>query len=207
MEKNRSKVTDMVEIALFAAIIILLSATPIGYIPLGTINATTVHIPVILAGAVLGPKKGAITGFVFGLTSFVTNSFIKPGASSFLFSPLIPGGNFLSLVICFVPRILIGVVAYYVFTFMLKLVKNRTASLAIAGVAGSMTNTILVMGMAYLFFAEKYAVAVNKGVNEILGFIMGIICVNGVLEAICAGVLTVAIGSVLLVVQKKRINA
>lgn len=207
MEKNRTKVTDMVEIALFAAIIVLLSATPIGYIPLGAINATTIHIPVILAGVVLGCKKGAITGFIFGLTSFVNSSFIKPSVASFLFTPLMPGGNGYSLVICFIPRILIGVVACLVFKLLVKLVKNKCVSLAVAGVAGSMTNTILVMGMAYFFFSEKYAKALEIPVQEVLGYIVSVICINGVLEAICAGILTAAIGSVLLVIQKRRINA
>lgn len=206
MEKNRTKVTDMVEIALFAAIIILLSATPIGYIPLGAINATTIHIPVILAGVVLGCKKGAVTGFIFGLTSFVNASFIKPVASSFLFTPLMPGGNGFSLIICFVPRILIGVVACLVFKLLIKTVKNKYVSLAVAGVAGSMTNTILVMSMAYLFFSEKYAEVLEIPVHTVLNYIIGVICINGVLEAICAGILTVAVGSVLLVVQKQRKN-
>ena len=47
---------------------------PLGYIPLGVITPTTVHIPVIIAGIILGWKKGAFAGFVFGLTSFLKAS-------------------------------------------------------------------------------------------------------------------------------------
>ena len=83
------------------------------------------HIPVIIAGIILGWKKGAFAGFVFGLTSFLKASFIAPNITSFLFSPLYPGGNFWSLVICFVPRILVGVIAYFVFTGLMKVIKNR----------------------------------------------------------------------------------
>lgn len=70
MEKQGVKTRDLVEMALFAAIIVILAFTPLGYIPLGVITPTTVHIPVIIAGIILGWKKGAFAGFVFGLTSF-----------------------------------------------------------------------------------------------------------------------------------------
>jgi uncharacterized membrane protein len=44
--------------AMFLAIMILLAVTPLGFIPIGPINATTMHIPVIIASIVLGPKIG-----------------------------------------------------------------------------------------------------------------------------------------------------
>ncbi len=206
MEKQQTvNVKDMVEIALFAAIMLVLSFTPLGYIPITpTINATTMHIPVILAGVVLGGKKGGILGFIFGLTSFFKAT-MTPNLTAFLFSPLAPGGNVLSLVICFVPRILIGVVAALVFNALLKLIKNETAALAVAGVCGSLTNTILVMGMAYLFFAESFANAVGQEVTAVLGYIIGSVVIgNGVPEAIVAGIITAGVGKALLVVNRKR---
>lgn len=207
MEKQQTvKVRDMVEIALFTAIIVLLASTPLGYIPVTpAINATTMHIPVIIAGVVLGWKKGAITGFLFGLTSFLRASFFAPSATSFLFTPLVPGGNFWSLVICFIPRILIGVVAAFVFKGLFKLIKNETISLAIAGLCGSLTNTILVMGMAYIFFAKQFAEACGKEVGEILNYIItGVILTNGVPEAIVSCIITVGVGKALLVIIRKR---
>ena len=205
MEKQQTvNVKDMVEIALFAAIMLILAFTPLGYIPLTpAVNATTMHIPVILAGILLGKKKGAIMGFLFGLTSLYKATF-TPILTSFLFSPF-QGGNLLSLVICFVPRILIGVVAAASFGFLFKLVKNETFALAAAGVLGSLTNTILVMGMAYLFFAEQYANAIGQDAGKLLGFIIsGVIIVNGIPEAIVAGIISAGVGKALLVVNRKR---
>lgn len=201
---GRFKTVDLVEAALFTAIIIILAYTPLGYIPLGAVNATTIHIPVILAGVVMGWKKGGFLGFVFGLTSFLNASFFKPNITSFLFTPLYPGGNFWSLVICFVPRILIGIVAFVVFRAAFKLLHNETVALALAGVLGSLTNTVLVMGGAYVFFAQPYAEAINKSANEVLAAILAIVIGNGVPEAICAGVLTVGIGKALLVYKRRR---
>ena len=45
--------------AMFLAIMIILAVTPLGFIPIGPINATTMHIPVIIASIVLGPRIGA----------------------------------------------------------------------------------------------------------------------------------------------------
>ena len=77
--KNRTK--ELTETALFVAVIIVMSAVPfLGYIPLGPINATTLHIPVIIGAILFGWKRGALLGGVFGLTSLVKNT-ISPNAS------------------------------------------------------------------------------------------------------------------------------
>ena len=85
----KSKKTQyMTSMALFLAIEIILVVTPLGYIPIGPLNATTMHIPVIIAGIVLGKKAGAELGFVFGLTSLIKAT-IQPGITSFCFSALL----------------------------------------------------------------------------------------------------------------------
>ena len=48
MNRQTAKYRDFVLLALFAAIILLLAFTPIGYIQLPIIKATIVHVPVIL---------------------------------------------------------------------------------------------------------------------------------------------------------------
>lgn len=45
---RNNKTAELVLTALFAAIIIIMAFTPLGYIPLVVINATIIHIPVIL---------------------------------------------------------------------------------------------------------------------------------------------------------------
>lgn len=218
-KKQKFTVRDMVEIALFMAIIALLAFSPLGYIRTPLISGTTMHIPVILAGILFGSKKGAITGFMFGVTSFLNATFFNPNMTSFLFTPFMhivetdngaiqdAGGNFASLIICFVPRILIGVTAALSFRFIKKVSKNETVSLGVAAVIGSMTNTILVMGMAYIFFAERLAQAWGQEVSGIFVYILGAVIVgNGVPEAILAAILTIAIGKALLVVNKNRVN-
>ncbi len=127
---KNEKTYELVLTALFTAIIVIMAFTPLGYIPLVVINATIIHIPVILGALFLGPKKGAFLGFVFGLTSFINNTFKAATASAFVFSPVIAynvvgvSGIFKSLYICFVPRILVGVIPYFVYLLIRRILKD-----------------------------------------------------------------------------------
>ena len=166
---------------------------------------------VILGAIILGPKKGAILGVLFGLTSFISNTFM-PTALSFAFSPAIPlpgtpNGSIWSLFICFVPRILVGVFAYYVFALCQKLMKKSTKgeflSLALGALVGSFTNTILVMGSIFVIFKDAYAAIKGIPADAVMGAILAVVGANGVPEAVAAIVLTVAIGKALLGLQRK----
>ncbi len=187
----------MVQIALLAAIMLVMSVTPLGYIPLPFMKATIMHIPVIVGACLLGPKIGAGLGALFGLTSIVINT-VTPNITSFVFTPFYSfndqfSGGFASIIVAMVPRILIGVIAGYVFILFKKITKNDTISLMLAGVAGAMTNTIGVMGLIYILFGEQYAIAGGKDPQLLLGVILGVIGTNGVVEAIIAAILTAAV--------------
>lgn len=207
---NISKVRGMIQVALFGAIIVIMAFTPfLGYIPLGFTRATIIHIPVIIGSLLLGPKKGAILGGVFGLTSLINNT-INPTVTSFVFTPFYNfgevSGGVGSLIICLVPRILVGVVPYYVYKLAKKIrVKEGVSPLGLifAGVSGALTNTLLVMNLIFVFFRDAYAEANGVAVKAVYGFILSIIGINGVPEAIVAGVLTFFIGRILM---KKNIR-
>lgn len=203
------KVMDMSLAGIFTAIIITMSVVPfLGYIPLGFMNATIIHVPVIIGALLLGPRYGAFLGLVFGVTSLVKAT-LTPTVTSFVFSPFVTiggySGNMWSVVIAIVPRVLIGVVAYYVYILIMKLAHgikgSQTAALWIAGIAGSMTNTLLVMNGIYIFFGESYAAASSQIVERIYDVILGIILGFGIPEAIVAGILTAAIVKVLLKIK------
>ena len=211
---------DMVLTAIFAAIIMIMTFVPqLGYINLPLIKATLLHVPVILGSILLGWKRGAFLGFIFGFTSLIVNTF-SPSALSFAFSPFYElggiGGNGFSLIICFVPRILVGIVPYFVYTGLVHLIKNvakqksgagfhigETAALAVAGVAGALVNTLLVMHMIYLFFRPEFAAIKGVSPSAVYGLVLGVIATNGVMEAIVGGVLAASVGKVLLAVKRR----
>ena len=128
---RNTKTAELVLTALFAAIIIIMAFTPLGYIPLVVINATIIHIPVILGALFCGPKKGGFLGFIFGLTSFIKNTVMPSSLSAFVFSPVLAAsmvgtsGIFKSAFICFVPRILVGILPYYVYLGVRKAVTSE----------------------------------------------------------------------------------
>lgn len=207
MNQASKKTQDMVKLALFAGIVVVLAMTPLGFIPLGIIRPTTVHIPVILGSILLGWKSGAVLGGVFGLTSLVINT-LTPTVTSFVFSPFYSlgdvHGNFWSLFICFVPRILTGVVPYFVYKGLKKLIHNDVASLGVASFLGSMTNTLLVMNFIYVFFADNWGNAKGVAPDLVYKTILGIIATSGIPEAITAAVITIAVGKVLLKFMKHQ---
>lgn len=208
--KTDQKVMNMSLAGIFTAIIIAMSVVPfLGYIPLGFMNATIIHVPVIIGAIWLGPVYGAFFGFVFGMTSLIKAT-LTPTVTSFVFSPFVTiggnSGNLWSVVIAIVPRIMIGVVAYYVYELLSKIIKSgkgRTITLWIAGIAGSMTNTLLVMNGIYLFFGKSYVEASSGVVEHIYQFILGIILSSGVPEAIVAGIITTAVVNVLFKIGKR----
>ncbi|PWM43236.1 MAG: ECF transporter S component [Clostridiales bacterium] len=203
--KSKSFYYTLVITAIFIAIILILAFTPIGFIQLGFIKATIIHIPVIIGSILLGPKIGAGLGALFGLTSLISNT-ISPAVLSFVFSPLIPvpgtdSGSWLSLIICFIPRILVGIVPYYVYKLLLKISKNKLrldwVFLSVSGIVGSMVNTLLVMNLIFFLFHDSYAYVKSITVDMVYGAVMTVVAVNGIPEAIVAGIITAAMGKVL----------
>lgn len=206
MNNQQEKTKDLVQLSLFSGIIIVMAFTPfLGYIPLGFTRATIIHIPVIIASILYGPKKGAILGLVFGLTSLLNNT-INPTISSFVFTPFYSvgeiQGGFASLVICLIPRILVGVTPFYTFNIIEKILKNhnrkRFYSLLFSGIIGSLTNTLLVMHLIFFFYKDAYALANGLSPDAVYIFIIGIIAMNGVPESIIASIVTLGLGKVLM---------
>ena len=68
-------------------------------------------------------------------------------------------GNLGSLVICLVPRILIGVVAYYVYRLFMRTLKNRRnkqgTALFCGRRSGSLTKPLLVMEPDLFLFGDQ----------------------------------------------------
>ena len=186
----------MILIAMLISIQIVLTLTPFGFVMIGPTRLTTLHIPTILAGTLLGVKAGAITGLSFGILSVIMNT-VNPTLTSFVFSPFTPSvdgyqGNIGSLFIALVPRILLGVFAALIFEYVKKLNMKFLAS-TVAAVLATVIHTIMVLGLIYLIFSQDYASALGMSPSAVLTFLAGIIATNGVFEALLAGFLITAL--------------
>ena len=196
---NKKKTKNLVLLSLFIAIEVVMSNVPfLGFIPVGALRATTLHIPVIIAGIVIGKNQGAFIGLVFGLCSLFTNT-ITPTVSSFIFSPFI-SGSFFSLIIVLVPRILIGYVSGLIYELMKK--KNETLGIISGSFIGGLTNTILVLLGIYLIFANQYAAMLNMDADALLPYILGIVSTQGLLEAVLGTIISFMASKVLLKLYK-----
>lgn len=193
----KSKKTQYMSImAMFLAIQIILVVTPLGYLPIGPISATTMHIPVIIAGIALGKKAGAQLGFVFGLTS-VLNATFRPTLTSFCFSPFVTiggiGGNWMSLLIAFIPRILLGYLAGLVYEKLCKRGVNESVGIVVGALTGAITNTVLVLGGIYIFFGSAYADAIKVAYDTLIAVLLGVVATNGIAEAVLGVVATLLV--------------
>ena len=184
---RKSKASDVAIIALLVALIIIIQflSTYIYRVWPIPVQPTLASIPVIVGACLLGAKRGAIVGFAMGLILFIQAS-MSTGVTNFLFTPVYPvpgthSGSFWSIIITFVPRILIGVFAGLAY----KIGKGRISA-GFAGFIGAATNTVFVLGFIYLFFGH----VMNLTFGKLLGMI---IAGNSIVEAVAAILLTAAI--------------
>ena len=196
--------------ALIVALELLLFFTPLGFVPVGPLNLTTLHLPVILASVILGTNYGALAGFIFALLSFLKNTF-APSLTSFVFSPFVSfaevGGNVWSLVICFVPRIILGIAPVLFMKLQEKFVPKekykQALSAAIAALLSTILHTVMVLSGIYIFFAEPYAEALSVAVEAVLGMLGLTVITNGIIEAILAAIFSFAFAKVYFEYMKK----
>ncbi|MBN7572856.1 ECF transporter S component [Clostridium beijerinckii] len=191
--KSKFSVRQIAMIGMLSAISIFLGLTGLGFIPIPPVKATIMHIPVIIGAIVEGPIVGSLVGLVFGLFSMYQN-FTAPGPTSFIFwNPII----------ALVPRVLIGIVAYYVYILLRKRFKNQSISIAIASICATLINTIGVLGLTYVFYLERYS-AILKINPQTAGIAIATIgLTNGVPEAIVSAVISVPVIVAIFRIKKK----
>lgn len=206
MKKTGVNTRYMATLAMFCALLLVMGMTGIGFIPLPVIKATTMHIPVILGAVLLGPAAGAVLGGVFGLCSIWVNT-TTPSLLAFAFSPFMSTeglpGVVKSLWIALGCRILLGVIAGWLWRLMKKLVKNDYIALPVTAIISTLCHTVLVMGSIYVLLAQQYAAAKNVAITAVFGLVMGTVTASGIPEAIAAAILVTVIGKALLHLQER----
>ncbi len=168
MPQDRTR--KIVVTGVLGAISVLLGLTHWGFIPwFSGASLTIMHVPVIIGAILEGPWVGAIIGLIFGLFSILQAALAPSGPTDVWFTnPLL----------AVLPRLFIGPVAWLVW----RALKHwNVLALIVAGITGSLTNTILVLGMIV-----------------VLGFlplpvVIPIAAVNGLPEAAVSAILTLIV--------------
>lgn len=242
--KKGFDIRKMTIIGVLGAISIVLGLTPLGFIPIGPTRATIMHIPVIIGAIMEGPVVGGFVGLIFGLSSMfqaVTN----PTPVSFVF---------LNPMVSILPRVLIGIITYYIYSGFKKIGKKNTLvflniiwtsiiahllykiysniigeiiissiivdiifiiivssfvyftntrlkdsqlDIIISSMAGSLTNTIGVLGTIYIFHGKIFVDKLGLDPDLSKSIIFGLGLTNGIPEAIIGIVITISVISAL----------
>lgn len=198
-KKNLLEVRTLALIGIMTGLIIIMTMIPfLGFIPVGPIQATTLHIPVIIVGIVEGPLAGGILGFMFGVISMI-RAIVQPNPFSFMF---------MNPIIAIIPRILIGVFAGLVYKALRDKKAIGKASITISAAIGSLTNTIFVLGLIYLIYGQQYMETVNKVKNQAntsaIKLIAATALSSGLVEMAVAAVIATPICMALIRAFKKR---
>lgn len=194
--KQNKNVKTLVILGLMAAILVVMAYTPLGYLNVGPLAITFNTIPVAIAAVALGPWGGAITGGVFGLTSF-----LQCFGGSAMGTALFGINPALTVVQCFVPRILDGLIIGFIANVLRNKLSSSVVSGGIVGFCSAFFNTLFYMSSLVLLFGNSDYVknlrdSIAPGKNVFI-FVCLFIGVNAIAEWISTTLITAAVGGAL----------
>ena len=159
------------------AVALILSVTSLGYFPVPNVSAaaTIMHVPGIIGAVLEGPVVGLLITLVFAIDAYIRFGGLFTGA---------PG--YLPVLILLFPRLLVGVGAWLAYSALKSV--NEYVALIAAAIAGTLTNTVLVVGLALVFYGSIPAFAsVPRG-----AFVLSVIP-QAIFETLLAVIVTVAV--------------
>ena len=198
---GRLRAIGMVRLAVVTAIIILMAFTPIGYLKYGPLSITFLQIPVVVGAIVLGPASGTFLGGVFGATS-LAQCFGLDAFGTMLFG-LNPVGT---IILTMIPRILMGFISGLIFKGLYKVDKTRLASYAITTLSGAILNTLFFMSAFVIFFYDTVMSMAAEAGKSLFPFLVTMVGLNGVVEALVCFVAGAAIAKALDVLLNRRVR-
>lgn len=179
---SRTRLTRMATTALLMALIILLGLTPLGFINVGVIYVTFLCVPVIIGALALGKGAGLVLGLCMGSVSLYTGL----RAPSALVAPILQDNLLWVILMCYVPRLLVPLATVGV----RRALGGRFGRKALpaAAAAGSLTNTVLYLGLLVGFY---YLIGLEN--PALLGTIGTIVLTAGLPEAAAAALISTPI--------------
>ena len=209
MEKAKTNLTYLIELALLVGILLMMNITGLAMIPLPGPYASIMTVPVAVGAMMLGPLAGGVLGGVMGCISFYTA--IKTGFST-LFLAGYTGGIVvvLSFVNTIIPRILMGICVGWVYRAASRLDRGNTISYYIGGIAAALLNTLFYMTVLVLIFLNAPTLQdllgeelMAKFQDNILLFVAAYVGVQALIEAALGCVISGSVCKALRVVLKQ----
>lgn len=207
MNKKTFDLQTLTQMALLIAIEFVMKIVGLGSVPIGPLNMSFLTIPVAVGAIIIGPSAGAILGLTFGLLSF------KDGiqGSSYMIATFFQISPFHTAMLCILMRVFMGLGCAYIYRICSQVDKKGWWSTLIGALSAPLLNTFFFMGYICLFF---YKTEYVQGLVEKLGatnplmFVVLLVGVQGLIEAVSCGVIGTAVcRSVRRVLGIRRVTA
>ncbi|MCS9984004.1 ECF transporter S component [Weissella paramesenteroides] len=204
MQTRVNKSRHLVLTALFIAIVLLQSIVPwLGTLPLGAFAigaaVTIITYTVAIGAMILGPKTGALLGFVWGVCSLWHAWSSVPSIGALIFR---------NPITALIPRIMVGFLIGYLYQ---KFVQHRELKkqgpwLVVLGGFSALINTTLVLLITWVSFKVMDTSFTGiPSTNLAQWLIVSIAGFNGIFEIIAGAILVPLIGLPILTYFKNRI--
>jgi len=192
--KINQKTRNLVMLAMFSAILLLMGFTPIGFIKTGAIEITLMVIPVAIGAIMTGPLGGAILGGLFGLISFAQCF----GMSAF--GALILNINpVLTFILCFFPRLLTGFLVGVIYRALSKKMnKKPVLPVTISAISCALLNTVTFISLFIPLFAKNQTILDVFGAANAMGIITALLSLNALIEVVVTAVVGSAVAFALI---------
>lgn len=182
---NNQKTKSIVYNALLIAIVVILAVVPnLGFIQVGGMAITIVHIPVIIAAILFGYKSALLMGFAFGISSLLVAATRGAAFDILYVNPLVS----------VVPRVLFAIATVAIYNFTKTLIKDDIINVGISAFLSSLVHSILVISALYLSvslgFADEFLSMISGG---FWAFIFAMIGLQVLGEAVLATIVTVPV--------------
>ena len=177
---RRQSIQRITRLGILMGLIILMTFIPnIGYIQTGLFSITTIHIPVLIGAALMGPIGGLVLGLTWGLTSYFYA----------LTLGTIEAMIFLNPMVSIVPRVLVGLIVSYTTLALDKVDMKEVLKYGLVAGVGTLSNTVLVLSSIFIFASEG-VLSFNQAFSTIITII---ISTNGLLELFAAVIIVPAV--------------
>ena len=187
------KTLALCEFALLAAIEIVMSLTPLGYLNLPFLAASLLTIPVAIGAILIGPWASTALGLVFGVTSFINGFSSASPMTVAMYSVSIPG----AFVVAVVGRVLMGLCTGLIVKAVRRVTRPGSIVDNIAGsLAAPLLNTFFFMGfLMLLFYHSEYiqGVVEKTGVANPILLVGVMVGTQALIEAATCGVISTAV--------------
>lgn len=162
------------------AIELFMSFSFFGYVHIEPISITFAYIPVLIAGAVLGPAEATVTGAIFGLASMWKASAFYVGAGDAVFSPVTGGQPVESILLSIGSRALFGFLAGILYMLARKSRYPKAGIVVVSGIGRLLHTFCVYLFMGILFPEMGYTAADTLKSADSLDYLVSVLIIDSI---------------------------